>query len=442
MTKEELERELRRTEPDYVVFVPDITGDADRAASAATSTGNEHFLVFDGPDDSLMAVWTQSTHEGAGDHHIVFARSDDEGASWTPPTHVAGPRFVGDGHMASWGFPLISTSGRIYVVWNQYHGIDDVIHQFTGTMDACYSDDMGKTWSQPGTIPMTRNIHDHPDPQIHPNWIVWQRPIRDLEGKWFTGYSHWVSKAVRHQPHRNSWTAMESVVEFMRFENIDADPEPAHVQVTYSPGDRALRVPHYENPVLSVAQEPSLVRLPDDRLFCVMRTMAGCIWYSVSADDGLTWSHPGPLLRRDYGEPILEPICCCPMYQLADGRYVLLHHNNSGRLDGCTPEDTGRNRRPAYIALAEFRPGARQPLWFSDSKVLMDIGEKGLGPQGRRDIGIYSSFTTRQGNNVLWHPDRKFFLLGKRITQAFLADLTVPEKGCSPPKAAHVARVR
>ena len=56
----------------------------------------------------------------------------------------------------------------------------------------------------------------------------------------------------------------------------------------------------------------------------------------------------------------------------------------------------------------------------------MDIGDAGLGPQGRRDIGVYSSFTTRQGNNVLWHPDRKSFLLGKRLTDPFLADLTVP----------------
>ena len=209
--------------------------------------------------------------------------------------------------------------------------------------------------------------------------------------------------------------------------SIHDHPDPADVQVTYSPDTQALRVPHYENPLLSIAQEPSLVRLPDESLFCVMRTMAGCIWYSVSSDDGVTWTHPGPLLRRDYGDPILEPICCCPTYRLADGRYVLLHHNNSGRLDGCAPEDSQMHRRPAYIALAEFRPGAQQPLWFSESKELMDIGEAGLGPQDRRDIGVYSSFTTRQGNNVLWHPDRKFFLLGKRITDQFQSDLTVPK---------------
>jgi hypothetical protein len=213
-------------------------------------------------------------------------------------------------------------------------------------------------------------------------------------------------------------------VEFMRFENIDDDPEPADVQVTYTPGERALRVGHYTNPLLSVAQEPSLVRLPDQRLFCTMRTVTGAIWYSLSADDGRTWCNPRVLLRKDHGLPILQPICCCPIYQLSDGRYILLHHD---RLEGTKPEESKVNRRPAYIALGEYRPHAEQPIWFSRSKMLMDNDGVGLGPLKRVDIGVYTSMTNRNGNDVLWHPDRKFFLLGKRIATDWLSDLTVPE---------------
>jgi hypothetical protein len=214
----------------------------------------------------------------------------------------------------------------------------------------------------------------------------------------------------------------------MRFENLDDDPAPEEIAITYSAwGDQALRVPHYSNPLLSIAQEPSLVRLPDDRLFCTMRTMAGCVWWSQSVDDGVTWSNPAPLLRRDHGLPILEPLCCCPIYELADGRYILLHHNNDGRFEGCQPEDTDANRRPAFIALGEFRPGADQPIWFSESKQLMDNDGVGVGPPKRLEMGVYPSFTSRSGNEVLWHPDRKFFLLGKRITPEFLAGLHAPE---------------
>lgn len=90
------------------------------------------------------------------------------------------------------------------------------------------------------------------------------------------------------------------------------------------------------------------------------------------------------------------------------------------------PEDTGKNRRPAFIAVGEYRPDAEQPIWFSPSKQFMDNGGAEIGPLKRTDIGVYPSVTHRQGNFVLWHPERKFFLLGKRITDAWLADLNVP----------------
>ena len=54
--------ELQRTKPDYVVYVPKSTD------GSTFDTGNEHFLVFDGPDGSMMAVWTQSTYEGIKDY--------------------------------------------------------------------------------------------------------------------------------------------------------------------------------------------------------------------------------------------------------------------------------------------------------------------------------------------------------------------------------------
>ena len=419
-----LQTQLQRTDPDYVVYVP-------KSLDGSTNdTGNEHFLVFDGPDGSLMAVWTQSHHEGHGDHRIVFSRSDNEGETWTEPLRLAGPAAKGEGRQASWGFPMVSASGRIYVLWNQHQGLVDFHHQFTGTMDGRYSDDAGKTWSDPQTIPTPRSPYNHPDPAYQGNWIVWQKPQRLSRGKYFVGYTRWLSPEVRRPLARDQngtvvWWSTDSVIEFMRFEDLDSDPETKDLRVTYTAwGDQALRVPFYLDPLNTVAQEPSIVRLPDDRLFCTMRTMTGYIWYSVSGDAGDTWCNPRPLLRRDHGTVIEEPICCCPIYQLSDGRYVLLHHL---RLEGRRYEDSAHNRRPAYLALGEFRPGADQPIWFSESKQFMDNDNVGIGPRPRTDCGVYPSVTRRDGNDVLWHPDRKFFLLGKRITPDWLADLTVPE---------------
>ena len=451
-----IERELRRTQPDYVVHVP-------KSYDGSTHDSlNEHFLVFDGPDGSLMAIWTQAAiaigKPRAQLNRIVFSRSDDEGVTWARPTHVVGPLpDLGAGHrpkphhgedgcggraprpecvtehMASWAFPMVSQSGRIYVVYNQNQGSAGWIKMHTGTMDAVYSDDRGNTWSAPQNIPMPRSPYDDPTGQAPAEWIVWQRPERDLSGGYFVGYSHWVNKAAATLTEVTGWTEIESVVEFMRFTNVDDDPEPRALHVRYTAwGDEALRVPHWKLPLLSVAQEPSLVRLPDDRLFCVMRTCSGCIWWSQSSDDGHTWCSPRPLLNRDFGRPLLNPVGCDPIYPLADGRYLLLYSNNRGDIEGGGASDAGP-RRPCFAALGEFRPQADQPVWFSDPKQLMDTDDCGVDgvkstPETQRNSGLsmYASFTTRQGKNVLWYPERKFFLLGKEITDEFLADMVVP----------------
>ena len=442
----QLRRELQRTNPDYVVYVP---GHYD----GSTDDGlNEHFLVFDGPDGSLMAVWTQSAMAAGRPgkrqvNRIVFSRSDDEGVTWTPPTHVAGPKGADDpAPMASWAFPLVSKSGRthgvrarIYVVYNQNQGNAGWIMMHTGTMDAVYSDDNGATWSAPQNLPLPKSPFDDPEGAVPPEWIVWQQPMRDLSGGYFVGYSHWVNKAAATLKEVSGWTEIESVCEFMRFVNVDDDPEPKDLTVRYSAwGDKALRVPHWKHPLLSIAQEPSLVRLPDDRLFCVMRTCSGYIWWSQSADDGGTWCSPRPLLDRDFGKPLLNPVGCDPIYQLADGRYLLLYSNNRGDLASGGAADAGP-RRPCYAALGEFRPAADQPVWFSPPKLLMDTDDCGVDgvkntPETPRNSGLsmYASFTTRNGNNVLWYPDRKFFLLGKCITAEFLADMTVPQQTGAP----------
>lgn len=429
-----LAREMQRTSPDYTVYVP-------KHYDGSTNDGlNEHFLVFAGPDGSLMAIWTQSVTAtglpgGRQVNRIVFACSVDEGVMWTSPTHVVGPEpGSGTDGMASWAFPLVSKSGRIYVVYNRNDGRAGWISMHTGTMAAVCSDDLGVTWSEPQEIPMPQSPYDDPSGAIPAEWIVWQNPMRDLSGGWFVGYSHWVNKAVATLNEVRGWTEIESVVEFMRFTNVDADPAPGELDVRYSGwGDRALRVPHWRHPLLSVTQEPSLVRLPDERLFCVMRTCSGYIWWSQSRDDGDTWCSPRPLLDRDFGRPLLNPVGCDPMYQLADGRYVLFYSNNRGDIDSGGAADAGP-RRPSFIALGEFRPEADQPVWFSAPKQFMDTDGLSVagtpsgtpGMPNNTDLSLYSSFTSRKGLNVLWYPERKFFLLGKKVTDEFLEDMIVP----------------
>ena len=431
-TQSDYREELARTGPDCVVYVP-------RSDDGSTGdTGNEHFLVFDGPDGSLMVVWTQSSGEGSSDQRIVFSRSDDEGQSWARPRVLAGPTPPEQGAMASWGFPFVSRSGRIYVIYSRHTGVFDTAYHHAGLMTGIYSDDAGRTWTDPQTIPMPRSEHDNPDPSVPANWIVWQKPERLSRGRYYTGFTRWVSSAVRHANPIGSWIADESIVEFMRFENVDDNPPCDRLDVRYvASNDRALRVAFPGHPELSVAQEPSIVALPDGRLFAVLRTSTGHPYYSVSDDEGDSWSPPRVLRQCDRGDKLLHPLSPCPIYEISPGRYVLLYHNHDGHFEDWGPTENLYHRRPITLAVGEFRPEADQPVWFSRPKFLMDNDGVPLGwlaerlrenPRHARraDLAMYASFTIRGGRRILWYPDRKFFLLGKIITDEFLSDLSAP----------------
>jgi len=416
--KARIPSQLRITRPDYVVFIPEITD------ARVNDTGNEHFLVFDGPDGSLMAIWTQSSAEAQPDQHIAFVRSADQGATWTKPRIIAGPKKPGDGPIASWAFPLVSKKGRIYVLYSQHVGKFDTFPHTTGRMDGIVSDDHGQTWSKPQTVAMPRTCRDNPDASYPGNWICWQKPLRlTKDGRYYAGITRWTSRAVKKNPTK-SWISHDSVVEFMRFDNIDDNPDVEKIEISWFAFDKdAIVVPFPGHPEVSACQEPSIVKLPDGRLFCVMRTSAGSPFWTASADDGQTWSPARRLLRKDGGEPLLHPLSPCPIYDMGgneagSGRYALFIHNHDGHYQGYKPTDTSFHRRPVYLVPGRFTPGADQPVWFDEPRFFMDHGGVSLGKpgtRGRTDLALYSSFTVRNGKAILWYPERKFFLLGRVI---------------------------
>lgn len=419
--KARIPSQLHVTRPDFVVFVPEVTD------SAVNDTGNEHFLVFDGPDGSLMAVWTQSSAESQPDQHQAFARSDDDGKTWSKPRIIAGPKKPGDGHIASWGYPLVTRSGRIYILYSQHIGKTDQFFHHTGWLHGIFSDDNGATWSAPQNVPMRRSMRDNPDPAMPPNVLCWQKPLRlGKDARYLAGVTRWTSFAVTPNPTK-SWMSADARVEFMRFENIDENPEPKDIRITwFAFNEQALSVPYPGHAEVSACQEPSLVKLPDGRLFCVMRTCSGSPCWSVSADQGETWTVPRPLLRRDGGAPLLHPLSPCPMYDVGgneagSGHYALFIHNHDGHYMGYTPEDSSYHRRPIHLVRGTFKAGADQPVWFDEPQFFFDHDGVSLGKpgtRGRLDLALYASFTVRGGMPVLWYPERKFFLLGKIIPKA------------------------
>lgn len=57
---------------------------------------------------------------------------------------------------------------------------------------------------------------------------------------------------------------------------------------------------------------------------------------------------------------------------------------------------------------------------------MMDNAGVALGyGAGRTDLALYASHTVHAGVPVLWYPERKFFLLGRKLDGGLLAGLYV-----------------
>jgi len=111
----------------------------------------------------------------------------------------------------------------------------------------------------------------------------------------------------------------------------------------------------------------------------------------------------------------------------------LLFHNNNGhrgpynqRKKKWKKNYLNFLRNPAFLAVGEFRPDAHQPIGFSRPKQFLDTQGIPIGPKGTAEIATYTSLTEWRGQRILWYPDRKYFLLGKQITDDWLADMKAP----------------
>ncbi len=410
----------QRTEPDYVIHLPEFPGGCDEYA--------DHIHTFYTPGGDLMCIWTQAQSESASNMGTVYSRSVDGGHTWAACQWMAKPPAP---HMCTpQGFPLISKSGRLYCLYMAHPAIGDS-GRWSGPMHVMVSDDDGVTWIDSGVeIPMRRTRFDNPDTKVHPNCIVWQQPTRDGLGRMVVGLSRWSSPMVYPRPVGGNRHHLDTGSELMRFDNIDEGPDPKDIQITWLPDEPGtIRVSPGIEPEASrgysLAEEPAITALPDGRLWMNMRTVTGRIWYTVSDDHGHHWRPTEPLRYRDGGSEVLHPKSPEPIYRLQDGRYLLFYSNRDGWDQGDTGPWDMAARRPISLAVGEFRPGAHQPIWFSDPKLLMDTHKVQAGGTALDGLAMYASLTEREGRRIFWYADRKTFVLGKDISDEMLADMLV-----------------
>ncbi len=80
---------------------------------------------------------------------------------------------------------------------------------------------------------------------------------------------------------------------------------------------------------------------------------------------------------------------------------------------------------PRWMTRCSITPAwATKAVLVLRSKLLMDNDGIALGHgEGRVDLAMYASVTHHDDVTTLWYPEREFFLLGRRITAEFLADM-------------------
>ena len=75
-----------------------------------------------------------------------------------------------------------------------------------------------------------------------------------------------------------------------------------------------------------------------------------------------------------------------------------------------------------------FDPNGVQPIRFSSPLFFADNGGRPIGVQSRADLALYGSMTGADGEKILWYPDRKHFLCGRKIDLAALRRQEFPTK--------------
>jgi len=356
---------------------------------------NESSCVVMLHDGTWLTTWSQGSSEGAVDERIVCSVSRDVGRTWSEPRPITAST---PAVRRSYGCPfVVPSTGRIYLFLHEGHR--DGGHITTsnpeidaGTFGFLWSDDQGTTWSPITTIRtpdrdisvFSHRIHAHLNhpPQIMPGGQV-VLPF---------------TQGLRNGAVRRFWQLCCCEASLLWCENLLTESDPAKLRFSLlPPGTRGIRasiMSHGDNPavrrlaaafgghpeeIASNAQELTVVPLSDGRWLGVVRTYLGSPGYTVSTDEGQTWSVIERLRSGPEGEFIEHPHTMCPLARLPDGRFLLLFTNNDGTRKGAAHVWDGgcRTRNPQWFAIGREIPGESRNggLLFGPPRVLASVDE-------------------------------------------------------------------
>lgn len=305
-------------------------------------------------DGGLLCVVTTGTkHEGSAGQHVLSMKSFDGGKTWQDRAPVEPPTEP----MSSWGVPITTPSGRIFVfyIFNkdnlQELQADDppypggLTHRVDSQGYYAYrwSDDHGKTWSRERVIIPVREFEiDRNNPYGGNIRLFWN------VGKAF------ISEGAIYVPFHKvggfgeGWfTSSEGGLACSPDLLTCANPLDASWQ-TLPDGDHGIRSPEGGGPV---AEEQSFTVLSDGSFFTVFRTIDGHPACAYSRDKGRNWSSP-EYMRYASGKLMKHPRAANFIWKKKDGGYLYHFHNHGGRSLSSNPQC----RTISYEG--------RNPVWF------------------------------------------------------------------------------
>lgn len=275
----------------------------------------------------LCVMTTGARHEGSTGQHVVAIRSTDHGLTWSEPVDIE----PANGPVASWGMPLVTSFGRVYVFYC-YNG-DEISGRradMLGWYCFRYSDDNGKSWSKRHRLPLRLTAADRSND--------WQGKVQIF---WGIGKPITVgTDAIFAFTKIGRYMLEQSEGWFFRSRNVLTERNIDKVSWTMLPnGDHGLRAPAHG----SIQSEQNLVPLSNSDLYCMYRTTMGYPCHAYSRDGGKTWSKPEAATYTPNGRRFKHPRACPRLWRTRSGHYLFWFHNNGNK---------------------DWRPGTRNPCWL------------------------------------------------------------------------------
>lgn len=313
-------------------------------------------------DGTWMMCWTQATYEAAKDESCVGATSYDGGLTWTEPYYIEQSI---DERTASWGmlFAVPHTS-RVYCVywWNE----NAFWLRDAGSLYVRCTEDKGKTWSDRRRITLPRHRLDMEGHEQH-GWTT-GFPILTPNGAMLMGFSK-INPAsmTAEQPGRYYGDAdlWWSECFFLRCPNILTEDDPSKLEFQVTPeGPDGLWMPHNDEPGRRFLQEPYMALLPSGRILSTMRTRTGHPGFTVSSDDGITWTPIRDLRFRPGGDKMKHPCGPCTVTCTRDGRIIFYVRNENSPIGKTL--SYWANRDPHHVTIGREMPALAEGLGFDE----------------------------------------------------------------------------